>query len=150
MKRAINGRLRPFEVNACVQRVTFADRLTVATAVRHALELRALSAQPEIQSSPATCASMVKSVLYRPWLNHRLKCAISKCLRALIWASKTLVKAWIWWHVLFGEVDAPISLYKGLYQGLVFGWQSECYDPFKCEGQPASGVLGPIRDALAR
>lgn len=99
-------------------------------------------AQPERQQGqmlPLSDASPLSTTIDQPCTHHRLKWLLSKCLSALKWVCMIT----IWYLVLFGRPQLIAEgLYEGGYQLLVFGADSRCEDPYKCEGAAKDGVLG--------
>jgi len=51
-------------------------------------------------------------------------------LRLLKKGCKVLICALILYYAAYAQPDL---LFKGLYQGFAHGWQSECYDWYKCQ-----------------
>lgn len=117
--------------------------------------VRALAARPDFLSCLAQVLSMGMSFSRRPWFYHRQDASYSKgqthkpplstesrrpshhprrkLLRALIWA----MLAWSAYFYPF----CPVSQFQGLAQGLIHGWDSQCGDWLKCEGDEPKGVL---------
>ena len=133
---------------SCVQRVIFVGQSQVVRVRRYALVTRELFGQPPTRLALAKpFLSTGMNSVYQPWFNHRMKSLMSKVLSRLIWATRRILKIAFWIYVAFQvQCGSPgEGLYRGLYQGLKFGWDSSCADAFKCEGEPARGWLGDAK-----
>jgi hypothetical protein len=57
-----------------------------------------------------------------------------------------ILLSYVFWLVQCSSSNWPVTLSKTLkntlYQGFVFGWDSKCADPIKCEGEPQNGLFG--------
>lgn len=134
-----NYQSRLFEGVSFAQRSTSVDHVRVASFHQRIAMLQRPRDSFGLDMSQSTHASNSPTV--KPLL-HRLPYLIMTAFKL---ACKVLLYAASFWLVQCSSSNWPVTLAKTLkntlYQGFVFGWDSKCADPIKCEGEPRRGIL---------